>query len=136
MVARMIPRLARSMLALLATTLAACSPIQTVSFPVREPDGRTTNVDKYFSSLVTDDPGDKAFKQIQAGRTDDAMATMKDAIAATPTDASYHYDLAIVFEIKGDWPSALGEVRAARKLAPTNRMYGDEETFIAQHGGK
>lgn len=111
----------------------ACSPIQTVSYPVREPDGRVTNVDKYFSSLTTDDPGDTAFKQIQAGHTDEALATMKAAEAATPTDASYHYDLAIIYEIKADWPAALTEIREARRLSPTNTMYGEEEAFIARH---
>jgi hypothetical protein len=115
---------------------AACSPIQTVSYPVREPDGRTTNVDKYFSSLTTDDPGDRAFKQIQAGRTDEALATMKGALASSPTDSSFHYDLAIIYEIKADWPSALAEIREAKRLVPTDKMYSDEETFIAQHQKK
>ena len=115
---------------------AACSPIQTVSYPVREPDGRTANVDKYFSSLITDDPGDRAFKQIQAGNNDAALAIMKEASAGTPTDASYHYDLAIIYEIKNDWPTALAEIREAKRLAPTNKMYGEEESFIVKHGGK
>src|ERR1039458_6363377 len=71
--------LSRASLVSVVGVWAACSPIQTVSYPVREPDGRTVNVDKYFSSLSTDDPGDRSFKQIQAGRIDEALATMKDA---------------------------------------------------------
>jgi len=126
----------RAALVSAAAISAACSPIETVSYPVREPNGTTVNVDKYFSSLTTDDPGDRAFKQIQAGRTDDALATMKAAAAASPTDASFHYDLAIIYEIKASWPEALVEIREARKLSPTNTSYPDEEAFIARHAGK
>lgn len=128
--------LARASFVAAVGVVAACSPIQTVSYPVREPDGRTVNVDKYFSSLTTDDPGDRSFRQIQAGRIDEALATMKAAEASSPTDASFHYDLAIIYEIKADWPNSLNEIREAKRLAPTDKMYGDEETFIARHGGK
>jgi hypothetical protein len=128
--------LSRASLVSVVGVWAACSPIQTVSYPVREPDGRTVNVDKYFSSLSTDDPGDRSFKQIQAGRIDEALATMKAAEASSPTDASFHYDLAIIYEIKADWPSALSEIRDAKRLSPTDKMYSDEEAFIARHSGK
>ncbi len=126
----------KTALLLAAFLVAACSPIQTVSYAVHEPDGRTTQVDKYFASLVTDDPGDKAFKQIQAGRVDEALTTIQEAIKITPTDASYRYDLAILWEIKGDWSAALAAIREARRLAASNASYGEEEAFIVQHGGK
>ena len=125
-----------SLVASSVALLAACSPIQTVSYPVREPNGTTANVDKYFSSLTPDDPGDRAFKQIQAGHTDEALATLKAAEASEPTDSSYHYDLAIIYEIKADWPAALTEIRDAKRLAPTDKMYGDEEAFVVKHAGK
>ena len=123
----------------LASTAAiafACSPIQTVTYSVHEPDGRTITVDKYFSSVTTDDPGDTAFKQIKAAHVEEALATLRAAVASSPGDSGYHYDLAITYEIKADWPAALTEIREARKLQPSARMYVDEEEFIARHAGK
>lgn len=111
----------------------ACSPVQTVNYPVREPDGRTIAVDKYYSSLLEGDPGDVSFKQIQAGRYDDAMATMKAQVAASPTDASAHYDLAIIHEIKAEWPNALIEIKEANRLRAKDQMFIDEEKFIERH---
>jgi hypothetical protein len=111
----------------------ACSPVQTVTYPVHEPDGRTVMVDKYFSSVSNDDPGDTAFKQIKAAHIDEAMATIRAAVAASPGDASYHYDLAILHEIKGDWPAAVTEIRECRRLRPKDAMYADEESFIVAH---
>ena len=119
-----------------AALAAACSPVQTVGYPVREPDGRIIQVDKYYSSVLTDDPGDKSFRQIQAGHLDDALATMKAAEASSPNDPGYHYDLAIIYEIKADWPTALIEIRDAKRLEPAAQMYSDEETFIARHTKK
>jgi hypothetical protein len=116
-----------------AALLLACSPIQTVNYPVREPDGRTIAVDKYYSSLLDGDPGDRSFKQIQAGHVDDALATMKAQVASSPTDASAHYDLAIIHEIKADWPSALLEIKEANRLGVKDQTYIDEQKFIEQH---
>jgi hypothetical protein len=111
----------------------ACSPIQDVHFPVREPDGRAIEVDKYYSSVTNDDPGDRSFKQIQAGHVDDALATMKAQEAASPTDTGARYDLAIIYEMKGDFLNAYAEIKEANRLAPKTQMYIDEEKFIERH---
>jgi hypothetical protein len=123
-------------LAFAGSALSSCSPMQTVTYSVHEADGRTVVVDKYFSSVTTDDPGDTAFKQIKAAHIDEAMATLRAAVASAPGDASYHYDIAIVDEIKADWPAALGEIRECRRLSPKDTMYVDEEAFIVRHTGK
>jgi Flp pilus assembly protein TadD len=126
-----------SLLPLTASALAAaCSPMQTVTYSVHEPDGRTVVVDKYFSSVTTDDPGDTAFKQIKAAHIDEAMATLRAAVASAPGDSSYHYDIAIIYEIKADWPAALNEIRECRRLRPKDTMYADEEAFILRHGAR
>jgi len=130
-------RVVASLLPLVASALAAaCSPIQTVTYSVHEPNGQTVSVDKYFSSVTTDDPGDTAFKQIKAAHIDEAMATLRAAVASSPGDSSYHYDIAIIYEIKADWSAALKEIRESRRLSPKDSMYAEEEKFIVQHGGK
>ncbi len=126
-----------SLALLLAPSLAgACSPVQTITYPVHEPDGRVVSVDKYFASVTTDNPGDTAFKQVKSAHIDEALATMRAALASSPGDASYHYDIAILYEIKADWPAAFAEIRECRRLSPKESMYAEEEAFIARHGGK
>ena len=116
-----------------AGALVACTPIQTVNYPVREPDGRTVTVEKYYSSVTDDDPGDRSFKQIKAGHVDDALAAMKAESAKSPNDSSTHYNLAIIYEIKNDWPNALVEIKEANRLRAKDKLYMDEERFIERH---
>ena len=111
----------------------ACSPIQTINYPVRELDGRTVNVEKYYSSVFDDDPGDRSFKQLKAGHVEEALATMKAQSAAHPTDSGARYDLAIIYEIKGDWVTAAAEIKEAVRINPKTKMYTDEERYIETH---
>jgi hypothetical protein len=113
--------------------LVACSPVQTVKYPVREPDGSVITVDKYYSSVLKDDPGDRSFKQIQAGQVDEALATMKAEEAVHPTDSGARYDLALIHEIQSDWPNALAEIKEANRLNPQSQLYIDEKKFIERH---
>ena len=59
--------------------------------------------------------------------------TMKTQAASDPSDASAHYDLAIIHEIRADWPSALGEIKEANRLRAKDQMYIDEQSFIENH---
>ena len=121
--------------ALVVATLAvACSPMRdghVLGARARRPDSHRRQV---LLKRHHRRPGRHGFQAgHKAAHIDEAIATIRAAAAASPGDASFHYDLAILHEIKGDWAAALTEIRECRRLRPRDSMYGDEETFIARH---
>jgi Flp pilus assembly protein TadD len=61
-----------------------------------------------------------ATKYLQAGRIDEAVAELAQAIRLTPNDAEAHSNLAIAYLRQGRTPDALREAREAARLKPND----------------
>ena len=59
-----------------------------------------------------------ATKYLQAGRVDEAMAELNQALMLKPGDAEAHSNLAAVYQVQGRLPDAVREARLAVKLKP------------------
>ena len=95
--------------------------------------GAISHLRAFARSFANDPAVEKAFKLLQANKVEEARDTLKDHIAAFPQQPYPHYDLAIVYEVKGDWKSAHDSIQEALKLAPDNRTFKEENAFIERH---
>ncbi len=111
----------------------ACSDIQSVKYPIRERDGSVVKVTKPYQSAFSGDPGDRSFKLIQEGKIDQALSVIRSASESAPSNAGWHYDTAIIFEIQGRWADALEEIKFALRIFPNDSRYREEQAFIVRH---
>lgn len=128
--------------ALLGATFAAMAmgcwtKTESIRFPVTEPDGKVVEVRKYWGFTVANDRArDEAFTLMQHGKIDEARDVLKASVAKDPKKPYNHYDLAIVYEVKGEWALALESINAALGASTTsasNDTFTEEKKFIERH---
>jgi Flp pilus assembly protein TadD len=75
------------------------------------------------------DPAQLGYEALREGRAQDAIALLRDAIKAKPSDAGSHFNLGVALEKVGYQAEALTEFEAAHRLDPKNASY---RTGLAQ----
>jgi len=68
----------------------------------------------------------------QAKKYDEAIAKYKEAIQATPNEASYYYSLGTCYQAKEDWDNALGAYQKAGQINPNESAYKQLVTQMKQ----
>jgi Flp pilus assembly protein TadD len=71
----------------------------------------------------THDWGRVGYQALEDGRTQDAIAALREAIKVAPDDAATRYNLAVALERAGYAPEALAEYQAAHRLEPSTATY-------------
>jgi hypothetical protein len=116
----------------LAAALASCGwSFKSIVFDVHE-NGKTVTVEKPFGS-VDPSAADAAFEAVQRKDVDGAIRIMQAAAQKHPQSGWHRYNLAILYEVKGDWTAAHEAIEKACEIEPTVQRFKDELAFVERH---
>lgn len=115
-----------------AVAVACCGwSFKSIVFDVQE-NGKKVSVEKPFGG-VDPSAADPAFEAVQRGDFDGAIRIMQKATRRYPRSGWHHYNLAILYEVKGDWTAAHESIDKAHKIEPGVQRFKDELAFVERH---
>ncbi|MBI4952538.1 MAG: tetratricopeptide repeat protein [Myxococcales bacterium] len=109
-----------------------------VRFPVQEGNSRIY-YEKFFNDgMGIDADQAAAYNAIERGQNDVAVQICEGAVGSHPNDVWAHYNLAILYEMKGNWDGAerhINEAIRLQQLPNSKGQKGDVNTdFYAELG--